>query len=425
MVARGIPDMNAEIIAIGTEMLLGQTVDTNSAYLAGRLARLGINVFHHQTVGDNEKRVEDAFKTALGRSDLVLATGGLGPTVDDVTRKAASRATGRPLVFHDEISARIEAIFKERKLPFPKSNASQAYVPQGATLVPNPVGTAPGFIAKLGKASLICLPGVPSEMIAMFEATVEGHLRSLDPGGSVLLSSVYRTTGISESAVNERILDLFENSTNPTVAVLAKPEGTDIRLTARAATEAEAKALLEGLGKTLTARLPQHIYGWNQDDLETIVGRLLATRRMTLAVAESLTGGLVTHRLTEVPGSTTYFRRGYVTYSDQAKAECLGVDPGLIARHGAVSAETAVAMAKGCREKDGADLGLATTGIAGPSGGSDKKPVGLVYIALADESNHWVREYRFGGERDVVKRRAAQAALELTRRYCLQLPMEG
>lgn len=417
--------MNAEIIAIGTELLLGRTVDTNSSYLAKQLARLGWSVFHFQTVGDNEKRLEETFRLALSRSEMVIATGGLGPTVDDVTRKAASRATQRPLVFHEEHARSIEAFFKKRGMEFPKSNASQAFLPQGCLVVPNPVGTAPGFIAKLGKSSLVCLPGVPPEMTAMFEETVEPHLKSLHPGGTVILSRVYRTTGISESAVNERILDLFEDSTNPTVAVTVEPEGTDIRLTARAASEAEAKGLLDNLGKQLTARLPQHIYGWDQDDLETIVGRLLATRQLTLAVAESLTGGLITHRLTQVPGATGYFRRGYVTYSDEAKKDCLGVAGEILAAHGAVSAETAVAMAQGCRVKDRSDLGLATTGIAGPSGGSDKKPVGLVYIALADESTHWVREFRFGGGRTVIKRRAAQAALEMVRRYGLQLPMEG
>jgi nicotinamide-nucleotide amidase len=417
--------MNAEIIAIGTELLLGQSVDTNSSWIARHLARLGLNVFHFQTVGDNEKRLEDALKLALSRSDFVVATGGLGPTVDDVTRKAAARATQRTLVFHEEWAKVIEAFFQKRGLDFPKANLNQAFLPQGSLVVPNPVGTAPGFIAKAGKSSLVCLPGVPSEMMAMFEATLEPHLRSLNPGGTVILSRVYRTTGISESAVNEKILDLFEDSTNPTVAVLAHSEGTDIRLTARAASEAEAKALLEGLGRQMTARLPQHIYGWDKDDLETIVGRLLATRRLTLAVAESLTGGLVTHRLTQVPGATAYFRRGYVTYSNESKTECLEVSKNLLAAQGAVSPETAVAMARGAMKADGADIGIATTGIAGPSGGSENKPVGLVYVALVDDSNAWVREFRFGGEREVVKRRSAQAVLEMVRRYCLQLPMEG
>jgi len=417
--------MNAEIIAIGTELLLGQSVDTNSSWIARNLARLGFNVFHIQAVGDNERRLEETFRQALTRSDVVVATGGLGPTVDDVTRKAAARATQRPLVFHEEYAKAIETFFQKRGMEFPKTNVNQAFLPQGSQVVPNPVGTAPGFIAKLGKSSLVCMPGVPFEMFAMFEATVEPYLKSLNAGGSVILSRVYRTTGISESALNERILDLFEGSTNPTVAVLAHAEGTDIRLTARAANEAEAKTLLEALGRQMTARLPQHIYGWDQDDLETIVGRLLATRQLTLAVAESLTGGLVTHRLTQVPGSTQYFRRGYVTYSNEAKTDCLGVSATVLSAHGAVSPEVAIAMAKGALKKDGADLGISTTGIAGPSGGSEKKPVGLVYTALVDETNTWVREFRFGGNRENIKRRTAQAILEMVRRYCLQLPMEG
>ncbi len=416
--------MDAEIIAIGTELLLGQSVDTNSSWLARNLARLGFNVFRLGAVGDNERRLAEAIQLALSRSEVVLTTGGLGPTVDDVTRKAVARALQKPLVFHEELAKALEARFKARGLEYAPSNLTQAFLPQGATLVPNPGGTAPGFWCKSGKGHLACLPGVPSEMKSMFEATVEPALRALDPRGTVILSRVYRTTGLAESLLNEKILDLFEGSENPTVAVLAHAEGVDIRLTARADGSEAAVALLDALGKRMTERLPQHIYGWDQDVMETIVGRLLATRNLTLACAESLTGGLVAQRLTQVPGATRYFRRGYVTYSDESKSQLLQVPDSVLRSKGAVSPETALAMARGCRQADGADLGVSTTGIAGPAGGTPEKPVGLVYVGLADEANAWVREFRFSGTRDSIQRKTAQAALEWVRRYCLQLPME-
>ncbi|HET9869489.1 MAG TPA: competence/damage-inducible protein A [bacterium] len=417
--------MNAEIVAIGTELLLGQSRDTNSSWLAGELARLGVDLFGFQAVGDNEKRLEAALKGALDRAAVVLTTGGLGPTVDDVTRKVAGRIARRQLVFHEDIAKALEDRFTRLRpgKPFPKVNLNQAFIPQGALVIPNPVGTAPGFIVKADKSHLICLPGVPAEMKAMFEATVKPFLKSLAPGGALIKSRVYRTTGLFESALNERIADLFENSTNPTIGVLAHLEGVDIRLTAKADTEAQADALLDGLSKALTLRLPTHLYGLDQDGLETIVGKILTTRSLTLATAESCTGGLIAHRVTLVPGSSRYFLRGAVVYSNEAKTDLFQVDPKLIEAKGAVSAEVAEVLARQCRLRAGADLGLSTTGIAGPTGGSAEKPVGLVFIALADEQSVQVFRHQFSGDRAEVKFRASQAALELVRRYCLGLPL--
>ncbi|HVM31736.1 MAG TPA: CinA family nicotinamide mononucleotide deamidase-related protein, partial [bacterium] len=276
--------MNAEIVAIGTELLLGQSQDTNSVWLAQQLAGLGVDLFGFQAVGDNEKRMEAAIRGALERARVVLTTGGLGPTVDDVTRKVAAKLSRRPLVFHEDIAKAMEERFTRLRpgKPFPKVNLNQAFIPQGATLIPNPVGTAPGFLVKVDQATLICLPGVPAEMKAMFGETVRPFLKSQAPAGVLIKSRVYRTTGIFESALNEKIADLFESSTNPTIGVLAHKEGVDIRLTAKAESEEKADALLDGLGKTLTTRLPNHIYGLDQDGLETIVGKLLATRSLTL-----------------------------------------------------------------------------------------------------------------------------------------------
>src|SRR5579859_4539320 len=239
--------MNAEIVAIGTELLLGQNVDTNSSWLAQQLALMGIDVFAFQAVGDNERRIETALKLACERSQAVIATGGLGPTVDDVTRKVAARLAQKQLVYQEALAKEIEQFFAKLSRPCPKVNLNQAFIPQGATVIPNSHGTAPGFIVKVGKSHLACLPGVPSEMKAMFEETVKGFLRGLSPAGSLIKSRVFRTTGISESLLNEKILDIFEKSVNPTVAVLANAEGVDIRLTAKAGSEAEANSLLDGL----------------------------------------------------------------------------------------------------------------------------------------------------------------------------------
>lgn len=417
--------MNVEIVAIGTELLLGQSVDTNSAWLAKEMARMGIDVYSFQAVGDNEKRIETALKGACDRSQVVLTTGGLGPTVDDVTRKVAAKLASRTLVYNETIAKEIEARFERMKMPFPKANLSQAFIPQGATLIPNPVGTAPGFIVKAGKSHLACMPGVPAEMKAMFEATVKPFLMELNPSGSVIKSRVYRTTGMSESQLNEIIRDIFEKSTNPTVGVLAHKEGVDVRLTAKAASDSEADRLLDGLGKTLMQLLPNHIYGLDQDDLEAIVGQILTTRGLSLALAESCTGGLIAHRITRVPGSSKYFRAGYVSYSNEAKTDLFSVDKALIQSKGAVSQEVAVKMAEGARKRSGAAIALSTTGIAGPDGGSAEKPVGLVWMGLSDESGSQAMEYRFFGSRDNVQFRTSQAALELLRRHVLGMTLKG
>lgn len=417
--------MNAEIVAIGTEMLLGQNVDTNSAWIAGELALLGIDVYGFQAVGDNEKRIEAALKLACERSQMVITTGGLGPTVDDVTRKVIGRLAQKQLVFHDDLAKKIEERFAKFRpgKPFPKVNLNQAFVPQGATIIPNENGTAPGFIIKIGKTHLACLPGVPFEMKAMFEETLKPFLKTLSPGGTIIKSRVFRTTGIDESALNEKIADIFEKSTNPTVGVLAHWEGVDIRLSAKAESEAQTDRLIEDLGKTLTTRLPNFIYGWDKDNLETIVGRMLTTRQMTVATAESCSGGLIAHRITQVPGSSNYFLRGYVVYSNEAKNEALEVDNQLIRIKGAVSREVAEALAANVRRIAKADVGLSTTGIAGPSGGSGEKPVGLVYVGISDDQSTQAVEFRFTGNRESIKKRTSQAALEILRRHCLQMPL--
>jgi len=415
--------MNAEIVAIGTELLLGQNVDTNSAWLAQQLALLGVDVYGFQQVGDNEKRMEAAIKGACERSRVVITTGGLGPTVDDLTRKVAAKVGQKTLVYHEKIAKDMEAKFFKTGKPFPQSNLNQAFIPQGATLIPNLTGTAPGFILKIDKTHLITLPGVPSEMKAMFDQTVKPFLKGLEKASSIIKSRVYRTTGMSESRLNEKIADIFESFRNPTIGVLAHPEGVDIRLTAKALNEEEADKLIDSLGKVLLTRLPNHIYGLDKDELESIVGQMLTTRHMTLATAESCTGGLISRRITQVSGSSTYFLRGYVVYSNEAKIDMLKVDPKVIKNKGAVSAEVAESLAVNARTQSAASVAISTTGIAGPTGGTEEKPVGLVYIGLSDDQTNHTFKFQFTGDREVVQLKASQAALEILRRHCLGLSL--
>jgi len=415
--------MNAEIVAIGTELLLGQNVDTNSAWLAQQLALLGVDVYGFQQVGDNEKRMEAAIKGACERSQVVITTGGLGPTVDDLTRKVAAKVGQKTLVYYENLAKAMEAKFFRSGKPFPQSNLNQAFIPQGATLIPNPVGTAPGFILKIDKTYLVTLPGVPSEMKAMFEQTVKPFLKGLEPATSIIKSRVYRTTGMSESRLNEKIADIFESSQNPTIGVLAHPEGVDIRLTAKAPNDEEADKLIDALGKVLLTRLPNNIYGLDKDELESIVGQMLTTRHMTLATAESCTGGLISRRITQVSGSSIYFLRGYVVYSNEAKSDMLKVDPKMIKNKGAVSAEVAEVLAVNARTQSAASVAISTTGIAGPTGGSEEKPVGLVYIGLSDDQTKHTFKFQFTGDREVVQLKASQAALEILRRHCLGLSL--
>lgn len=418
--------MDVEIVAIGTEFLFGRRTDTNSPWIAAELARLGAEVRGLRAVDDHERRIEVCLRACLESADVVVATGGLGPTADDVTRKAAARLTGAPLVYHEDLAADIEGRFAARGVLASPSNRLQAFLPRGAWRIENPLGTAPGFSLEVGRKMLFFLPGVPAEMRRMFTDSVRPVLAArMASRRSVTLSRVYRTTGLGESALNDRIRDLFEFSPNLSVAVLANDLGVDVCLTARAPDEAAAEALLDALGKRIMERLPNHTYGQDGDDLETLVGKLLSMRGATVATAESCTGGLLAERLTRVPGSSGWFRRGFVVYADAAKSDLLGVDAALLAAGGAVSAGVARALAEGCRASDGASFGIGITGVAGPTGGTEAKPVGLVHLALAGEDGTESLERRFAGDRLAVRAQAAQAALEMLRRHLLGLPLEG
>jgi nicotinamide-nucleotide amidase len=437
--------MRLELFSVGTELLLGEIVDTNAAYLAQKLSELGVNVYYKTTVGDNAERLAAALRTSLERADAVLATGGLGPTEDDITAAAVAEVMGEPLVEDEGAAERIRSVVRQRGLKLldsrrppgaaatPEGLAGwapeapllrQACVPRGAIVVPNPVGTAAGFILPKNGKTVIVLPGVPSEMRAMAEQTVLPYLagRMQAEGAATLVSRVLRFAGIGESQAEAEIRDLIAAQSNPTIAPLAKTGEVHLRLTARAASRDEALALIAPIEAEIRRRLGEFIYGADDETLEVVVGRLLRAAGLTVAVAESCTGGLIGHRLTNVPGSSDYLLASLVTYSNEAKASLLGGGQAeslrhLISRHGAVSAECAAAMAEGARRVCGADIGLSVTGIAGPTGGTPEKPVGLVYLGLADATGVATEERRLGGDRLMVKERAAHLALYLLYRH--------
>ena len=418
--------MKAEILSVGTELLLGQIVDTNAAYIARRLAELGITLYRKTTIGDNLARASAAVREALQRADVVIATGGLGPTEDDLTREAVADALSVRLVESPEVLASLARFFGARGACMTDNNRRQALCPEPGAggLIPNPMGTAPGVLFESGVKRVICLPGVPREMEQMMDSWVVPYLRDRGRGpddAQVIKSKVVRTSGIGESALEALIFDLAHGHDNPTVATYAGGGECQVRVTARADSEPEADALIQSVLARLDARLGRLVYGYDADTLEEAVGRLLAHAGLTMACAESCTGGLVSAMLTNVPGSSRYIDRSLVTYSNRAKVEELAVNGNTLAAHGAVSRDTAVEMATGVARIAGVDIGLSVTGIAGPGGGTDAKPVGAVHFALADmrRPSLTTARMRFGGDRAAVRARAAKFALDLVRRHLM------
>ncbi len=407
--------MRVELLSVGTELLLGEIVDTNAAYLAEKLSELGISVYHKTTVGDNAERLVAALQISLARADVVLVTGGLGPTEDDVTAAAIAQVAGVDLVEDEATAERIRSLARTHGLRLLDKLLKQARVPHGGQVIPNPVGTAPGIILPCDSKTVIALPGVPAEMRAMAEQTALPYLarRAAPEGAAVIVSRVLRLAGIGESGAEAEIGDLIRAQTNPTIAPLAKLQEIHLRITARAADRGAAEEVIAPLETEIRRRLGDHVYGADGESLETVVGRMLREAGQTVAVAESCTGGLIGHRLTNVPGSSDYFLGSVVTYSNQAKVAVLKVPEETIQQHGAVSAEVARAMAEGVKEVCGAHLGLSVTGIAGPTGATATKPVGLTYVALSGAGGTVAEEHRLRGDRAMVKERAAQAALYL------------
>ncbi len=410
--------MRAEIIATGSELLSGGVVDTNSVFLAEELLDIGIETAFKTIVGDDEKDMEDAVRTARERVDVILVTGGIGPTEDDITRKALARVLKKRLVLSDDALKAVKAVFKAKGKEYPGANDRQALIPAGARLLRNPVGVAPGFTLVEDGKFVAVLPGVPAEMQAMFREGLRPALEEHFGGKAVICRKVLHTCGLSESKVNELIQDILKQK-RPAVGLTARDTGVDIRIVAHEGSGARSRSTMERTEAEVRKNLGDAIYGVDGQEMEEVVGALLTQRKRTIAVAESCTGGLISGRITNIAGSSAYFERGAVVYSNAAKTEFLGVPADLIERHGTVSREVAKAMAQGMRERAKTDLGLAVTGIAGPSGGTPEKPVGLVYIALATVDGVTVNENRFLGTRTQVRQRSAQMALDMVRRYLI------
>lgn len=415
--------MRCEIIAVGTELLMGQIVNSNGATLARELAGLGIGVYHQTVVGDNEHRLADAFSLALTRAELILFSGGLGPTEDDITRETVAKVLGLPLEESDFWMEKMHEFFKRIKRPVAESNFRQAMLPRGARLLPNDRGTAPGIYLEHDGRIIVLLPGPPGELIPMFQGQVIPLLQQKleqTQSQAVLRSKVLRITGLGESVVTDRIKDLLKRQGNPTIAPLAKRNEVTLRITAHAPDVETAERMLEEKALEICEILGDSVYGEGETALEFSVADLLIKKNLTIAVAESCSGGLLSHRLTNVPGSSVYMLAGLVTYSNEAKENFLGVDPQFIAARGAVSDGVAIQMAAGARRSTGADIGVGITGIAGPDGGTEEKPVGLTFIALEAEGFYYCRQYEFWGNREEVKERATQTALHLLRLFLLE-----
>ena len=414
--------MTVELICVGTELLLGNIVNTNAAWLAEQCAALGLSCYYQTVVGDNAQRLAGILRTGLERSDILILSGGLGPTQDDLTKETAAQVCGRKLTEDARSLSRIEEYFRERGLRMTDNNRKQALVPEGAIVVDNDNGTAPGLILEKDGKRIILLPGPPNELIPMFEKKIAPYLLSLDPDGpSVIYSRTVKICGLGESGVEAMITDL-EALSNPTVAPYAKTGEVHLRVTARAAEEKEAKKLVKPVVKELERRFGRSVYTTkNEVTLEDAVAKLLKKHRLTVSTAESCTGGLAAGRLVNVPGVSEVFKTGFITYSNKAKRKLLGVKKETLERYGAVSPETAKEMALGAAKASGADVAVSVTGIAGPDGGSEEKPVGLVYMACFVCGNVWVERFHFKGNRAKIRESSVAAALTLMRSCILEV----
>ncbi len=412
--------MIVELVTVGTELLLGNIVNTNTQFLAEKCALLGLSMYHQVVVGDNHDRMAEVIKTALDRADIVILTGGLGPTEDDMTKEVCAEVMGFPLVEDAHTRKRIEeyfrgSIYKE----IPDNNWKQAVVPEGAIVLDNDNGTAPGLIMEKDGKRAILLPGPPAELYPLFLNQVCPYLQKLQP--EVIRSQMIKICGMGESQVEDKILDLIDSQTNPTIATYAKTGEVHLRVTAKAKNEDEAKKLLKPVVKEIKGRFGDYVYSTKeQETLEMAVVRLLEKYDLTVTTAESCTGGLLAARIVNVAGASEVFREGFITYSNKAKRKILDVSKSTLKKYGAVSEQTAKEMATGGVFATDADVCVAVTGIAGPDGGTEEKPVGLVYIATYMKDSVNVEHYQFKGNRAKVREQSVVKALDLLRRSILE-----
>lgn len=410
--------MKAELISVGTEILLGDIVNTNAQFLARELASIGIDVYRQEVIGDNEDRLLKTIDEALKRSDMVITTGGLGPTGDDLTKETACKYFGMKMELHEESLKALKIYFKRLNRQITENNMKQVYFPKEAKVLPNPNGTAPGAILEKDNKIIVILPGPPREMKPMFINHVKNYLAP--KGKGMIISKVLRILGIGESYAAEKLKDIIDGTENPTVAPYAKEEDILFRITAKANSKEEGLKLIEPVKKHIIDRLGIDVYGEDDEKIEEVVSKLLIDRNIKISTAESCTGGMIASRLIGVPGVSEVFLEGAVTYSNEAKMRTLNVKEETLKKFGAVSAETAMEMAEGIAKRTGSDISVVTTGIAGPGGGTEDKPVGLVYFGLYYKEKTYTYRYVFNGDRNKVRLKAAVTALDLVRRHILQ-----
>ncbi|WP_315121004.1 competence/damage-inducible protein A [uncultured Clostridium sp.] len=406
--------MIGEIISIGTEILLGDILNTNAEYLSKRLANLGIYLYHQSVVGDNAQRLKQELERAFSRSDLVVATGGLGPTKDDLTKEIGAEYFNISMELHEESYIKLTEYFKKQNRKLTENNIKQAYFPVGSTILPNHFGTAPGCIINKNGKTLILLPGPPKENIPMFENYVVPYINKIS--NHTLISKTLRICGMGESMVATKINDIIDNQSNPTVAPYAKDNEVTLRITAKANSKEDGEKLIAPMESKIRNILGDNIYGINEDTLEGVVGKILIENNLTISVAESCTGGLLCGRLVNYPGISKVLIEGCVTYSNDSKISRLGVRETTLEKFGAVSEETAEEMAEGIAKTSNSNIGISTTGIAGPAGGTDEKPLGLVYVGIYINGETFVKKLNLSGNRQTIRERTVTFSLDWLRR---------
>lgn len=406
--------MNCTILTIGTELLMGQIINTNTTYLSNELNSIGINVLYHFTVGDNPDRLENILKIANSLSDMVITTGGLGPTQDDLTKEIIAKSFDKKLILHEETLKNLNYFFEKISKKMTSNNIKQAYFPKDSIILPNDFGTAPGFIIEQNNKVFISLPGPPNEMSNMFSRSVKPYL--LNNSKETIQSRIIKFIGIGESTLESELEDLISNQTNPTLATYAKQGEVSLRITGKTESISEFDALIEPIITKIKDRLHNYVFSYDNEDLELVVGNLLINKNLTISIAESCTGGLLSASLTSIPGISKIFDRSFVTYSNNSKIEELDVNKQTLNTYGAVSSEVALEMCKGLKKYTKTNIAVSITGIAGPSGGSSTKPVGLVYIAVSTDKDTYLKELHLTGDREKIRNYAKINALNFIRK---------
>lgn len=401
--------MTGEIVCVGTELLLGDIVNTNAQYLSRELAGLGVSVYYQSVVGDNEERLLGSIELAKSRSDIVIFSGGLGPTSDDITKETLAKALNKTLYQNNNVAAKLKDFFEKRNHSMCHNNMKQAMIPEGAIILDNQNGTAPGIILEIDNQTFVVLPGPPNELKPMFEQFVIPYIRSKSK--ECIISKTLKLINIGESTVATYLQEIIDNQINPTIAPYAKQSEVHLRITAKAESETEAISLIEYLEKDVYDKVGQYIYTTDEKNLEQVLVEEMTKNNMTIATAESCTGGLLSSTLINCSGASQVFMEGMITYSNESKIRTLGVRSETIAQFGAVSEETAKEMAESIKNKVGTDIGIGITGIAGPTGGTKDKPVGLVYIGIAYQQETYIKKYNFLGSRSKIRNNAAKKAL--------------